>query len=111
MIPGGARVNKNNISSFYTANGFAKATDSAGLGPYAKIRELIEGHIDLIENFLHEVLLKEVKRALAGYPFTIGVILGYAVLKRNETKNIISLLYAKNLGWKKDEANSLLNIC
>jgi len=75
------------------------------------IKELIEENMSFIENFLHEVLLKEIKRALSGYPFTIGAILGYVVLKRNETKNIISLLYAKDLGWKRDETNNLLNIC
>jgi len=111
VIPGGARINKENIISFYTTDGLAKIVDSVALGPYARIKELIEENISFIENFLHEVLLREVKRALSGYPFTVAVILGYIVLKRNETKNVVSLLYAKNLGWKKDETNSLLNIC
>lgn len=111
MIPGGARINKENVASLYTTDGLTKIVDSIALGPYTKVKELIEENTSLIENFLHEVLLKEVKKALSGYPFTIGVILGYVVLKRNETKNIISLLYAKSLGWKKDETNNLLNIC
>nr|MBU1328964.1 V-type ATPase subunit [Candidatus Omnitrophota bacterium] len=111
MIPGGTRINKENVTSFYTTDGLTKIVDSVALGPYAKIRELMEENMSLIENFLHEVLLKEVKRALSGYPFTIGTILGYVILKRNETKNIISLLYAKDFGWKKDETNNLLNIC
>jgi len=111
VIPGGARINKENIISFYTTDGLTKIVDSVALGPYARIKELIEEDISFIENFLHEVLLREVKRALSGYPFTVAVILGYIVLKRNETKNVVSLLYAKNLGWKKDETNSLLNIC
>jgi len=111
MIPGGARINKENVARVYTTDGLTKIVDSVALGPYTKVRELIEENVSFIENFLHEVLLKEVKRALSGYPFTIGAILGYVVLKRNETKNIVSLLYAKNLGWKRDETNSLLNIC
>ena len=111
MIPGGARINKENVAGFYTTDGLTKIVDSVALGPYVKIRELIEGNMSLMENFLHEVLLKEVRRALSGYPFTVGVILGYVILKRNETKNIVSLLYAKNLGWKRDETNNLLNIC
>lgn len=111
VIPGGTRINKESITSLYTTNGLTKIVDSVALGPYAKIKELIEENMSFIENFLHEILLKEVKKALSGYPFTIGVILGYIVLKRNETKNIVSLLYAKNLGWKKEETASLLNIC
>ena len=51
-----------------------------------------------------------IKKALSGYPFTIGTILSYMILKNSETKNIVSLLYAKNLGLKKEETASLLNI-
>jgi len=111
VIPGGARINKESIVSFYTTDGLTKIVDSVALGPYSKIKGLIEENMSFIENFLHEVLLREVKRALSGYPFTIGIIIGYAVLKRNETKNIISVLYAKNLGLKKEEATGFLNIC
>ena len=66
--------------------------------------------MSFVENFLHEILLKEVRRALSGYPFTIGTILSYLILKNSETKNVVSLLYAKNLGLKKEETASLLNI-
>ena len=66
MIPGGARINKENVASLYTTDGLTKIVDSVALGPYAKVRELIEENMSLIENFLHEVLLKEVKRALSG---------------------------------------------
>ena len=111
VIPGGHRIHKDNIISLYTTNGFTKILDSVALGPYSKLKDLIEEGAGLIENFLHEILLKEVKRALAGFPFTIGTILGYLILKQAETKNIISLLYAKGYGWKKDDVMPLLNIC
>lgn len=111
VIPGGARIGKENIISFYTTDGLTKIVDSVALGPYARIKDMIEENVSLIENFLHEILLKEIKKALSGYPFTVAVILGYIALKSNETKNIVSLLYAKKLGWKRDETNALLNIC
>jgi len=110
VITGGNRINRENITRFYATDGLAKIVDSVALGPYAKIRGLIEKNMGLIENFLHEVLLKEVRKALSGYPFTIGTILSYLILKNSETKNVVSLLYAKNLGLKKEETASLLNI-
>lgn len=110
VIPGGSKINKENITKFYVTDGLGKIVDSIALGPYARIKDLIEENMSLIENFLHEVLFKEVKKALSGYPFTIGTILSYLILKNSETKNIVSLLYAKNLGLKKEETASLLNI-
>ena len=110
VIPGGSKINKENITKFYVTDGLTKIVDSVALGPYARIKDLIEENMSLIENFLHEVLLKEVKKALSGYPFTIGTILSYLILKNSETRNVVSLLYAKSLGLKKEETALLLNI-
>lgn len=110
FIPGGSRIDKNALREFYTTEGVAKVIEGLALGPYMPIKNMAEENIALIGNFLYEVLLKEVKRALAGFPFTIGTILGYLILKRRETKNIVSLLYAKSYGWKKDDVSRLLNI-
>jgi V/A-type H+-transporting ATPase subunit C len=111
FIPGGASIHKDTVRGFYATDGLSKVVESVALGPYAKIKELIEENVSLIESFLYEILLKQVKRALAGFPFTIGTVLGYLILKRKETRNIISLLYAKNYGWKREETAPLLNLC
>jgi len=49
----------------------------------------------LIDRILEEIMLHEVKRTLCGYPFTIGIILSYFILKRNEIKKIKTILNAK----------------
>ena len=110
FIPGGMRIKKDAVRSFYVTDGLTKVVDSIALGPYAKLKDLIESNIYLIENFLYEVLLHEVKRALAGFPFTIGAIMGYLILKRKETESIISLLYAKSFGWKKESITPLMGM-
>jgi len=110
VIPGGARINKDVVRNFYTTNGLTKVAEAVSLGPFMKIKDLAFENIDLLENFLYEILLKETKRALAGFPFTIATILGYFNLKRRETKNIVSLLYAKNYGWKSDRIAPLLSL-
>jgi len=110
FIPGGSSINKNNLRNYYSPNGAAKIIEAVALGPYLPIKDMAEENMHLIQSFLYEVLLKEVRRALSGFPFTIGTILGYLVLKRAETKNIVSLLYAKSYGWKKEDIVHLLNM-
>jgi V/A-type H+/Na+-transporting ATPase subunit C len=103
IIPGGDRITQDTLRSFYVSDGVGKLVDSLALGPYARIRDMSEDSVFLIENFLYEVLMKEVRKALSGFPFTIGVPIAYVVLKMRETKKIISLLYAKHYGWKEED--------
>jgi V/A-type H+-transporting ATPase subunit C len=103
IIPGGDRITQETLRSFYVSDGVGKLVDSLALGPYARIRDMAEDSIFLIENFLYEVLMKEVRKALSGFPFTIGVPMAYVILKMRETKKLISLLYAKHYGWKEED--------
>jgi V/A-type H+-transporting ATPase subunit C len=110
FLPGGSKISKNTLRNFYISDGITKVIDVLALGPYLPIRDLAEENIHLIGNLLYEILLKEVKKTLAGNPFTIGTIFGYLILKRKETQNIISLLYAKAHGVKKEDLSRLINI-
>jgi vacuolar-type H+-ATPase subunit C/Vma6 len=109
FIPGGDSLDKSAVRGLYATDGLSKVIEGVSLGPYVKIKELVEENIYLIEGFLYEILLRQVKKALAGFPFTIGTVLGYLVLKRKETRNIISLLYAKHYGWKREDIQPLLH--
>ena len=108
VIPGGDLIDKAHIRQFFTSDGLGQVVATIARGPYAKLQELVEGDPQLIENFLYEVMFREVRRSLAGFPFTIGTVLGYLILKHRETTNLISLFYAKSLGLKKDAIASLL---
>jgi len=110
VIPGGNKIDKDKVRQFYTSDGLSKVVESVALGPYSRIKDMMDENAYLIENFLYEILLHEVKRILAGFPFTIGTVLGYLVLKHRESKNITSLFYAKSYGFKKGEVEQLLNI-
>jgi len=107
IIPGGERIAKKRIEGFHTINDLSKITESLAIGPYTRIKDLAESSIHLIESFLYEILLREVKKALGSFPFTIGTIFGYLILKQREIKNIISLIYVKRYNLKKEE----LKIC
>ncbi len=110
FMPGGSMKAESALGSLYTLGGMDRVIESVALGPYLPVKDLAEENIHLIESFLYEILLKEVKRALGGDPFTIGTAFGYLILKRRETKNIISLLYAKAYGVNKEDLPRLLNI-
>jgi V/A-type H+-transporting ATPase subunit C len=110
FIPGGQRINKEAVRKYYVTDGLTKVVESVSLGPYAKIKELAQENVALIENFLYDILLHQVKSTLAGFPFTIGTVMGYLILKRQETRSLISLLNAKRYGWRKEEITSLINI-
>lgn len=51
--------------------------------------------IQLIEDILNQIVMKEIKNTLTGYPFTIGIIIVYLLLKWIEIKNIIGVLNLK----------------
>jgi V/A-type H+-transporting ATPase subunit C len=53
----------------------------------------------MIERILEQILLAEVRHLLAGYPFTIGIILAYFVLKSAEIRRITTIINAKFYNW------------
>lgn len=62
----------------------------------------------LLERVLREILLIEVRRILGGYPFTIGIILAYFILKGEEIRRIMTVLNAKSYDWPQDRILSAL---
>ncbi|MCM8824284.1 MAG: V-type ATPase subunit [Candidatus Omnitrophica bacterium] len=108
LIPGGEKINREVISKRYSWNNVGDFVDNIAVTPYGKIKELINENIYLIDKFLYEILLREVRRVLSGFPFTIGTVFGYLILKRAETKNIISLLYGKYYNWEKEKITPFL---
>ena len=62
----------------------------------------------LIERLLEEIMLYEVRRTLSGYPFTIGIVLSYFQLKRNEIKKVMTILNAKYYSLSEDRIKGVL---
>jgi V/A-type H+-transporting ATPase subunit C len=62
----------------------------------------------LIERLLEEIMLYEVRRTLSGYPFTVGVVLAYFLLKRNEIKKVMTILNAKYYSLSEERIKSVL---
>lgn len=66
------------------------------------------GQLTLIEKVLGEYLMKQVRQILAGYPFTIGIVMAYFILKRNEIQTLITILNAKYYGLSEERIRSRL---
>lgn len=61
-----------------------------------------------IEKIAEQILLHEARKILFGPPFTIGIILAYFILKRDEIKKILTLLNAKNYSYQPERISGLL---
>lgn len=110
FVPGGAWITKEHVRGLYVSDGLAKVAESVSFGPYTAVKELIEDNAAAMEPFLYGYLTQEVKKALSGFPFTIGTVLGYLILQHRQTETIVSVLNAKQLGWRKDQIVSVMNL-
>ncbi len=81
-----------------------------GLGGLLSARESTESYarLVLIERILAEILLLEVRHLLSGYPFTIGILLAYFVLKSAEIRRIKTVLNAKFYNWPEERIMAVL---
>jgi V/A-type H+-transporting ATPase subunit C len=57
---------------------------------------------------MEEIMRQEVQRILSGYPFTIGIILAYFMLKRNELDRVRIVLNAQQQGIGPERIESLI---
>lgn len=62
----------------------------------------------LIERILDEIMSYEIRRILGGYPFTIGILLSYFLLKRKEMRRIMMILNAKRYNLPEDRIRAAL---
>ena len=102
MVPKGFNLNQAIISELYQAQNVTPVLQNFLKGKYPGLSVLLSSQTSdsysrllLIHRILEEIMKQEVKHVLAGYPFTIGIILAYFILKRNELKKIRTILNAK----------------
>ncbi len=109
LIPGGHRINISKMGSISSSEDISEILKGTLPGSMIDIkdfdfsdkRDIIRG-LELIEAMLEEMMLKEAKKALAGYPFSIGVILGYYVIKTRELRKLRAIMNAKVYGISPD---------
>lgn len=103
LLPGGYRVTTPIVKDFYHSSDIKVLLKNLSAVSYTALAALAAREIGsnnrsgalLLEALLQQILFKEVKHILAGYPFTIGTVLAYLILQRIDTKNIVCLFYSK----------------
>jgi len=115
VVPGGFNLSRDIISELYSAQNVTSVLQRFVTGKYPGLSTLLSAQstdstsrLLLIRRILEEIMKNEVQHILAGYPFTIGIILSYFILKRNELKKIRLILYAKQYGIQQERIESMI---
>ncbi|HOV63542.1 MAG TPA: V-type ATPase subunit [Spirochaetia bacterium] len=66
------------------------------------------GRLLLVERLLSQMIDEEVSHAMSGYPFTIGIVLAYFILKQNEIQKLITVLNAKYYELPEERIKSVI---
>jgi len=99
-IPGGYRMTSDRLRRSFRAETLKEVLNLALESSFKNASEiLVRGEelskLYLLEIILWNYLIAEAKRTLGGFPFTIGTILSYLILKRTEVRNLITILNGK----------------
>ncbi len=114
-IPSGFRGTEKSVMEAYASQSVAGILEGVIKKKYPGVATLLatptadtHSRLLLIERILEQILVHEVGRILAGYPFTIGIILSYFILKKNEVRMIRTVLLAKQYRLPKERIRGLV---
>jgi V/A-type H+-transporting ATPase subunit C len=112
------------ISSAALAEAFAGDRVGSGSGgalgmellrkSYGSLGALLGGSGDatarlaMMESALRQVSIAEADRNMAGYPFSIGIVLAYFTRQREEMRTVMTILNAKNYSLPEERIRSAL---
>ena len=101
-LPRGASFGPKQLQESYAEEDSTRSIEKLVSDKYPSLRSMLTGNtkdqtsrLVLMERLLEEIMLYEVHRAMGGYPFTIGIILSYFVLKQREIHKLVAILNAK----------------
>ena len=111
MIPNGLQISEEFVKEVYQGRDQTSLMSELLTGVYKDVPQLVRTEDEtktfhLLEAMLKEILVRQVRRALGGFPFTIGVAIAYLRLKKMEVSNIITILNAKALRIPREELES-----
>jgi len=67
-----------------------------------------ESKLVFMNRLLDQIIMYEVKKMKGGYPFTIGIVMAYFALKKNELEKIMTILNAKYYNVEEERIKSVI---
>lgn len=113
-LPYGRTIDEATLLSSYQSGNPAEKLSTVLRAGYPGLAALYRSsggessRLAMLESFMNELLLREVHRTLGGYPFTIGIVLSYFVLKQTEIRRIMTILNAKYYDVAEERIERLL---
>lgn len=115
-IPAGVNLSPDQVAEAYSSDNPGAILSSlvrkkySGLSAMLTPKDYAESYsrLVMIERILDQILLIEVRHLLAGFPFTVGIILAYFVLKSAEIRRIMTILNAKFYNWPEERIMAVL---
>lgn len=102
ILAGGLQVKEDVVREVYPDRAPAALISALLTGVYRdlpralQVEDEVEG-LHLVEGLLRETYAQQLRKALGGYPFTIGTVIAYLRFRQIEVANIITILNAKAL--------------
>jgi V/A-type H+-transporting ATPase subunit C len=115
-LPGGLNLTPELMRDSYAAERTDREISSVVGKRYPEIAPLLSSQeqtrftarLTMIERILEQIMTIEVRKILTGYPFTIGIVLAYFILKGNEIRKIMTILNAKFYNWPEERIQALI---
>jgi V/A-type H+/Na+-transporting ATPase subunit C len=115
IIPGGVNLDRAVIAELYSAENVTSALQGLLGSRYPGLSTFVSSggsdatsRLLLIQQMLNEIMKHEVQRIFVGYPFTVGIILAYFILKRSELRKIRIILNTKQYGVQRERIESMI---
>lgn len=103
LLPGGLHLDEELLLRAYSAKDTRAFIDALRFAPLPSSGSLrgagdALGQMRFLGELLEEALDAEARRALGGFPFTIGTVIAYLSLTRAESRRVRRVLVGKSLG-------------
>ncbi len=115
LIPTGNTVDIKHLKSIYASQNVSSQLEHIVKKGYPGMTTLLtaptsdaSSRFVLIERVLDEIMKQEVKKILSGYPFTIGIVLAYFILKGSEIRRLRTIMHAKQYTIAQERIEGLL---
>jgi V/A-type H+-transporting ATPase subunit C len=115
-LPGGLNLSPELMRRIYKAERTDRQVSALVGKRYPEIAPLLASQeqtklgarLTVFERILEQIMTIEVRKILTGYPFTIGIVLAYFILKSNEIRKIMTVLNAKFYEWPEERIQALV---